>query len=61
MKPQRHIAVIGVGNDFRHDDGIGWAVLGSVEGRPRRGKLVADILDRVQCKVDKHLHKHLDR
>ncbi|WP_416972048.1 DUF1707 SHOCT-like domain-containing protein [Streptomyces sp. 4F14] len=39
----------------------GWAVLGSVEGRPRRGRLVADILDRVQRKVDRGLHKHLDR
>ncbi|MGW0610976.1 DUF1707 SHOCT-like domain-containing protein [Streptomyces sp. NPDC002788] len=37
----------------------GWAVLGSVEARPRRGKLVADILDRVQRKVDKGLRKHL--
>jgi hypothetical protein len=44
----------------------GWAVLGSVEGRPRRGKLVADILDRVQRKVDRvqrrterGLRKHL--
>lgn len=39
----------------------GWAVLGNVEGRPKRGKLVADILDRVQRKVDKGLRKHLDR
>lgn len=39
----------------------GWAVLGSIEARPRRGKLVADILDRVQHKVDKGLRKHLDR
>ncbi|MFD3840996.1 DUF1707 domain-containing protein [Streptomyces sp. NPDC058642] len=39
----------------------GWAVLGNIEGRPRRGKLVADILDRVQRKVDKSLRKHLDR
>ena len=38
----------------------GWAVLGSIEGRPRRGKLVADILDRVQRKVDKGLRKHFD-
>jgi hypothetical protein len=37
----------------------GWAVLGSVEARPRRGKVVADILDRVQRKVDKGLRKHL--
>lgn len=39
----------------------GWAVLGNVEGRPKRGRLVADILDRVQRKVDRSLHKHLDR
>ncbi|MFK4144070.1 DUF1707 domain-containing protein [Streptomyces sp. NPDC004065] len=37
----------------------GWAVLGNVEARPRRGKLVADILDRVQRKVDRGLRKHL--
>ncbi|MEV6837627.1 DUF1707 domain-containing protein [Streptomyces sp. NPDC051133] len=50
----------------------GWAVLGNVEARPRRGKRVADILDRVQSKVDRKLErvqdkvdrklrKHLDR
>lgn len=39
----------------------GWAVLGNIEGRPKRGKLVADILDRVQRKVDKNLRRHLDR
>jgi hypothetical protein len=39
----------------------GWALLGSIEGRPKRGKLVADILDRVQRKVDKGLRKHLER
>ncbi|MFJ9628526.1 DUF1707 domain-containing protein [Streptomyces sp. NPDC101175] len=39
----------------------GWAVLGNVEAKPKRGKLVADILDRVQRKVDKSLRKHLDR
>ncbi|MFI7504377.1 DUF1707 domain-containing protein [Streptomyces sp. NPDC049687] len=39
----------------------GWAVLGSIEGRPKRGRLVADILDRVQRKVDRGLRKHLDR
>ncbi|MFJ8462660.1 DUF1707 SHOCT-like domain-containing protein [Streptomyces swartbergensis] len=38
----------------------GWAVLGSIEARPRRGKVVADILDRVQRKVDKGLRKHLN-
>ncbi|MFF7274244.1 DUF1707 domain-containing protein [Streptomyces griseorubiginosus] len=43
----------------------GWAILGNIEGRPKRGKLVADILDRVQRavdrKVDRSLRKHLDR
>jgi hypothetical protein len=47
----------------------GWAVLGNVEARPRRGKRVADILERVhervqervQEKLDKKLRKHLDR
>ncbi|MEV7993681.1 DUF1707 domain-containing protein [Streptomyces sp. NPDC086077] len=38
----------------------GWAVLGNIEARPKRGKLVADILDRVQRKLDKGLRKHLD-
>ncbi|MFF8484271.1 DUF1707 SHOCT-like domain-containing protein [Streptomyces antibioticus] len=37
----------------------GWAVLGNVEGRPKRGKLVEDILDRVSRKVDKKLRRHL--
>ena len=39
----------------------GWAVFGNVEARPKRGRLVADILDRVQDKVDRKLRKHLDR
>ncbi|GGP93186.1 hypothetical protein GCM10010266_14950 [Streptomyces griseomycini] len=39
----------------------GWAVLGSIEARPRRGKLVADILDKVQRSVDRSVRKHLDR
>ncbi|GAA3888894.1 DUF1707 SHOCT-like domain-containing protein [Streptomyces sp. NPDC003343] len=41
-----------------HVDGL--AVLGNVEARPKRGKLVADILDRVSDKVDKALRRHLD-
>jgi hypothetical protein len=36
-------------------------VLGNVEARPKRGRLVADILDRVQDKVDRSLRKHLGR
>ncbi|MFI6210119.1 DUF1707 domain-containing protein [Streptomyces sp. NPDC051041] len=39
----------------------GWAVLGNVEARPRRGRIVADILDRVQRTVDRGLRKRLDR
>ncbi|MBD0422903.1 DUF1707 domain-containing protein [Streptomyces sp. NPDC052309] len=39
----------------------GWAVLGNVEARPKRGKLVADILDRVQRKVDRSVRRHLER
>lgn len=39
----------------------GISVLGSVEARPKRGKLVADLLDRVSRKVDDHLRKRLDR
>ncbi|MGW8378328.1 hydrogenase maturation protease [Streptomyces sp. ODS28] len=30
------IAVIGVGNEFRHDDGVGWAVIGRLEERARQ-------------------------
>ncbi|MFZ4178530.1 DUF1707 SHOCT-like domain-containing protein [Streptomyces griseoincarnatus] len=37
----------------------GWAILGSVEARPKRGKLVKDILDRVQRTVDRSMRKHL--
>ncbi|MDX3412346.1 LiaF-related protein, partial [Streptomyces sp. ME02-6977A] len=37
----------------------GWAVLGSVEARPKRGKVVADILDRVHRRVEKGLRKHV--
>jgi hypothetical protein len=39
----------------------GWAVLGSVEARPRKGSRVADILDRVQRRVGRHLDRHLER
>ncbi|MFF7383212.1 DUF1707 domain-containing protein [Streptomyces griseoluteus] len=44
----------------------GWSVLGNVEARPRRGRVVADILGRVQGtverahgKVDRKLRKYL--
>ncbi|WP_320779758.1 DUF1707 domain-containing protein [Streptomyces sp. CRN 30] len=39
----------------------GFSVFGSVEAKPKRGKLIADLLDRVSRKVDDHLRKHLDR
>ncbi|MEU3526942.1 DUF1707 domain-containing protein [Streptomyces sp. NPDC038707] len=39
----------------------GWAVLGNVEARPRRGRTVSDILERVQDKVDRKLRRHLGR
>ncbi|MFF7264746.1 DUF1707 domain-containing protein [Streptomyces sp. NPDC008159] len=43
----------------------GFAVLGSVEAKPRRGKMIADLLgrvaDHVARKVDGGLRKHLDR
>ncbi|MCP3766775.1 MULTISPECIES: DUF1707 SHOCT-like domain-containing protein [Streptomyces] len=39
----------------------GWAVLGNVEARPRRGRLVADILDRVQRSVDRGVGRRHDR
>ncbi|MYV39835.1 hypothetical protein GT030_13385, partial [Streptomyces sp. SID1328] len=38
----------------------GWSVLGNVEARPRRGRFVADILDRVQGTVDR-AHDKVDR
>ncbi|MFF9775584.1 DUF1707 domain-containing protein [Streptomyces sp. NPDC013978] len=43
----------------------GLAVLGSVEAKPKRGKVIADLLgrvsDHVARKVDDHLRKRLDR
>jgi len=39
----------------------GLAILGNVDAKPRRGKLIEDILDRVSHKTDKGLRKHLDR
>ncbi|MGW8061715.1 DUF1707 SHOCT-like domain-containing protein [Streptomyces ziwulingensis] len=37
----------------------GWAVLGSVEARPRRGKLVADLLDRVHRTAERGVRKRV--
>ncbi|GAA2242959.1 hypothetical protein GCM10010145_06690 [Streptomyces ruber] len=39
----------------------GMAVLGSIEAKPKRGKLVADLLAQVSRKVEDRLRKHLDR
>jgi len=36
MSPPPRIAVIGVGNDFRRDDGVGWAVLARLRERSSR-------------------------
>ncbi|GHC89769.1 hydrogenase maturation protease [Streptomyces flavofungini] len=33
MKERTRIAVVGVGNDYRHDDGVGWAVVGRLRER----------------------------
>jgi hypothetical protein len=37
----------------------GWAVLGNIEARPKRGRLVADILHRVHGKAGKGARGHL--
>ncbi|KUO17684.1 hydrogenase maturation protease [Streptomyces dysideae] len=34
MRRRGRIAVIGVGNEFRRDDGVGWAVLARLQDRP---------------------------
>jgi hypothetical protein len=39
----------------------GLAILGNVEAKPKRGKVIGDILDLVSRKVDRSLRKHLDR
>lgn len=39
MKKRTHIAVVGVGNAYRHDDGIGWAVVGRLRERAARRPL----------------------
>ncbi|MFF3380168.1 DUF1707 domain-containing protein [Streptomyces sp. NPDC002680] len=39
----------------------GLAILGNVEAKPKRGRMIEDILDRVSRKVDRGLRKHLDR
>jgi len=39
MSPPARIAVIGVGNEFRRDDGVGWAVLARLRERGRERPL----------------------
>lgn len=39
----------------------GLAILGNVEAKPKRGKMIEDILDRVSRKLDKGSRTHLDR
>lgn len=39
MKERTHIAVVGVGNEYRHDDGIGWVVVERLRERAERRPL----------------------
>ncbi|MFD0418699.1 hydrogenase maturation protease [Streptomyces sp. NPDC127108] len=39
MKERTDIAVVGVGNEYRHDDGVGWAVVGRMRERAARRPL----------------------
>ncbi|WP_075025404.1 hydrogenase maturation protease [Streptomyces mirabilis] len=42
MRTHMHIAVIGVGNEFRRDDGVGWAVVERLRNRAEDGPLPSD-------------------
>ncbi|MFB7917158.1 hydrogenase maturation protease [Streptomyces sp. NPDC056061] len=42
MSRQERISVIGVGNDYRHDDGVGWAVVARLTERVRQRPLPGD-------------------
>ncbi|KUO06228.1 hydrogenase maturation protease [Streptomyces caeruleatus] len=42
MRNRGRIAVIGVGNEFRHDDGVGWAVLARLRARAEDRPLPPD-------------------
>ncbi|MFI2435931.1 hydrogenase maturation protease [Streptomyces sp. NPDC018693] len=37
MRARESIVVVGVGNDFRHDDGVGWAVVARLRERAGAG------------------------
>ncbi|WP_432072737.1 hydrogenase maturation protease [Streptomyces wuyuanensis] len=39
MEPVARTAVIGIGNEFRRDDGVGWAVIASLRDRAARRPL----------------------
>ncbi|GAQ50359.1 hydrogenase maturation protease [Streptomyces acidiscabies] len=39
MTQSRPVVVIGVGNEFRHDDGVGWAVIARLRERAKQRSL----------------------
>lgn len=43
MHVSTRIVVIGVGNEYRHDDGVGWAVVSRLRERARRRALPSGI------------------
>jgi hydrogenase maturation protease len=44
MRAEAGIVVIGVGNAFRRDDGVGWAVLSRLGERVAQGRLPGDVV-----------------
>ncbi|MFD8192441.1 hydrogenase maturation protease [Streptomyces wuyuanensis] len=44
MEPVASTAVIGIGNEFRRDDGVGWAVVASLQDRAARRPLPPGIV-----------------
>ncbi|QES47044.1 peptidase M52 [Streptomyces venezuelae] len=51
MKRPTGTAVIGIGNEFRRDDGVGWAVVSLLRDRAAQGPLPSDTL-LAQCDGD---------
>lgn len=43
MEPRTRIALIGLGNDFRRDDGVGWAVLDVIRDRAEERPLPPEV------------------
>ncbi|MEU2156073.1 hydrogenase maturation protease [Streptomyces sp. NPDC019396] len=41
MQSEMRTVVVGVGNEFRHDDGVGWAVVNTLRNRASRGRLAS--------------------